>query len=129
VAEDAQISYLSNTTAPPGLDTNSQLGQAISSDPYSDALRAKASEAYSKMVTAYAAAEKAYRRVVAVTAGTSEEASAQLQLASAAQTAGDTPTAVKAYQRFLKIAPDNANAPAVRQTLAQLKASLPAGQR
>jgi tetratricopeptide (TPR) repeat protein len=129
VAEDAQINYLSNTTAPPGLDTNSQLGQAISSDPYSDALRGKASEAYSKMVTAYSAAEKAYRRVVKVTAGTSEEPGAQLQLGSAAQTAGDMQTAVKAYERFLKIAPGNANAAAVRQTLAQLKASLPQAQR
>jgi tetratricopeptide (TPR) repeat protein len=121
-AEDAQILYLSNTTAPPGLDTNSQLGQALASDPYSNALRSKASEAYSKMVTAYSAAEKAYRRVVATTKGTSEEASAQLQLASAAQTAGDVPTAVAAYQRFLKIAPSDPNAAAVRQTLAQLKA-------
>ena len=129
VAEDAQILYLSNTTAPPGLNTNSPLGQAIASDPYSDALRSKASEAYSKMVAAYTAAEKAYRRVVAVSAGTSEEPSAQLQLASAAQTAGDTQTAVKAYERFLRIAPDNPNAAAVRQTLAQLKSSLPPGQR
>jgi tetratricopeptide (TPR) repeat protein len=121
-AEDAQILYLSNTTAPPGLDTNSQLGQALSSDPYSNALRSKASEAYSKMVTAYSAAEQAYKRVVTTTKGTSEEASAQLQLASAAQTAGDIPTAVTAYQRFLKIAPNDPNAAAVRQTLAQLKA-------
>jgi tetratricopeptide (TPR) repeat protein len=122
VAEDAQILYLSNTTAPPGLDTNSPLGQALASDPYSNALRSKASEAYSKMVTAYSAAEKAYQRVVTTTKGTSEEASAQLQLASAAQTAGDIPTAVTAYQRFLKIAPNDPNAAAVRQTLTQLKA-------
>jgi hypothetical protein len=122
VAEDAQILYLSNTTAPPGLDTNSSLGQALASDPYSNALRSKASEAYSKMVTAYSAAEKAYRRVVTTTKGTSEEANAQLQLASAAQTAGDIPTAVTAYQRFLKIAPNDPNAAAVRQTLTQLKA-------
>lgn len=122
VAEDAQILYLSNTTAPPGLDTNSPLGQALASDPYSNALRSKASDSYSKMVTAYSAAEKAYQRVVTTTKGTSEEASAQLQLASAAQTAGDIPTAVTAYQRFLKIAPNDPNAAAVRQTLTQLKA-------
>ena len=122
VAEDAQILYLSNTTAPPGLDTNSPLGQALASDPYSNALRSKASDSYSKMVTAYSAAEKAYQHVVTTTKGTSEEATAQLQLASAAQTAGDIPTAVTAYQRFLKIAPNDPNAAAVRQTLTQLKA-------
>jgi tetratricopeptide (TPR) repeat protein len=128
-AENAQIAYLSNTTAPPGLDTSSQLGQALTSDPYSDALRNKASQAYSKMVTTYGKAENAYRQVVKAAAGTSEEPSAQLQLGSAAQTAGDVQTAVKAYERFLKIAPDDPNAAAVRQTLAQLKASVPNGQR
>jgi tetratricopeptide (TPR) repeat protein len=128
-AENAQITYLSNTTAPPGLNTNSQLGQALTADPYSNALRSKASEAYSKMVTAYSAAEKAYRRVAVVSAGTSQEPNAQLQLAGAAQIAGDTETAVKAYRRFLRIAPDNPNAQAVRQTLAQLEASLPKSQR
>jgi tetratricopeptide (TPR) repeat protein len=128
-AENAQITYLSNTTAPPGLNTNSQLGQALTSDPYSNGLRSKASEAYSKMVTAYSAAEKAYRRVATTAAGTSQEANAQLQLAGAAQIGGDIGTAVKAYRRFLKIAPDNPNAQAVRQTLAQLEASLPKSQR
>jgi len=32
-------------------------------------------------------------------------------------------TAIKAYTRFLQIAPDSPNAQAVRQTLQQLKAS------
>jgi tetratricopeptide (TPR) repeat protein len=122
-AEDAQIVYLSNTTAPPGLNTNSTLGQAISSDPYNDALRTKASEAYSKMVAAYGKVETAYKRVAAVSRGSSQEANAQLQLAIAAQNGGNTSTAIKAYQRFLRIAPDNPNAQAVRQTLAQIKAS------
>lgn len=128
-AENAQITFLSNTTAPPGLDPSSQLGQAISSDPYSNALRTDATEAYTKMVEAYTQAEKAYRRVAEAAAGTSQEPNAQLQLANAAQVSGDTATAVKAYRRFLKIAPDNPNAQAVRQTLAQLEASLPNSQR
>ena len=128
-AQNAQLAYLSATTAPPGLDTSSQLGQAITSEPYSDALRAKANEAYTKMVTAYSRAETTYKRVATVSKGTSQEPNAQLQLAGAAQVAGDTATAVKAYSRFLKIAPDNPNAAAVRQTLAQLAASLPPSQR
>lgn len=128
-AENAQILYLTNSVTPPGLDTNSQLGQALSSDPYSDALRNKANEAYSKMVTEYSKSEAAYKKVATVAKGTSQEPNAQLQLAGAAQVAGDTVTAVKAYGRFLKIAPDNPNVAAVRQTLAQLAASLPQGQR
>jgi hypothetical protein len=129
VAVNAQTVYLAGTALPPGLDTNSQLGQALGSDPYSAALQQSASETYTKMVEAYAQAEGTYKRVAAVSRGTSQEANAQLQLAGAAQIAGDTPTAVKAYERFLTIAPDSPNADAVRQTLAQMAASIGASQR
>ena len=128
-AQNAQIVYFENTVSPPGLDTTSTLGQAISSDPYSDVLRTKANDAYSTMVAAFTKAEASYKRLVTAAAGTSQEANAQLQLAGAAQISGDTPSAVAAYTRFLKIAPGSPNAPAVRQTLAQLKASLPPSQR
>jgi tetratricopeptide (TPR) repeat protein len=127
-AQNAQIVYFENTVSPPGLDTSSPLGQAISSDPYSDVLKTRANEAYSKMVSAFTKAESAYKQLVTAAAGTSQEANAQLQLAGAAQISGDTATAVAAYTRFLKIAPDSPNASAVRQTLAQLKASLPKSQ-
>jgi cytochrome c-type biogenesis protein CcmH/NrfG len=123
-AEDAQINYLNDSVTSPTLDPSSTLGQAIASDPYSDALRNVANEAYSKMASAFGEAETAYKQVVAVARGTSQEPNAQLQLAGAAQIAGDTTTAITAYERFLKIAPDNPNAQAVRQNLAQLKASV-----
>ena len=128
-AQNAQVVYFENTVSPPGLDTSSTLGQAISSDPYSDVLKTRANEAYSRMVSAFTKAESAYKQLVVAAAGTSQEANAQLQLAGAAQISGDTATAVSAYTRFLKIAPDSPNALAVRQTLAQLEASLPQSQR
>lgn len=128
-AQNAQVVYLESTVSPPGLDTSSPLGQAISSDPYSDVLKTRANEAYSKMVSAFTKAEAEYKKLVTAAAGTSQEANAQLQLAGAAQVSGDTTTAVKAYTRFLVIAPDSPNALAVRQTLEQLKASLPPSQR
>jgi tetratricopeptide (TPR) repeat protein len=128
-AQNAQIVYFESTVSPPGLDPSSTLGQAISSDPYSDVLKTRANEAYSKMVSAFTKAETAYKKLVTAAAGTSQEANAQLQLAGAAQISGDTTTAVDAYTRFLKIAPDSPNALAVRQTLEQLKASLPQSQR
>ena len=127
-AQNAQIVYFESTVSPPGLDPSSTLGQAISSDPYSDVLKTRANEAYSKMVSAFTKAETAYKKLVTAAAGTSQEANAQLQLAGAAQISGDTTTAVNAYTRFLKIAPDSPNALAVRQTLEQLKASLPQSQ-
>jgi tetratricopeptide (TPR) repeat protein len=128
-AQNAQIVYFESTVSPPGLDPSSTLGQAISSDPYSDVLKTRANEAYSKMVSAFTKAESSYKKLVTAAAGTSQEANAQLQLAGAAQISGDTTTAVNAYTRFLKIAPDSPNALAVRQTLEQLKASLPQSQR
>lgn len=128
-AQNAQFAYFDSTVSPPGLDTSSTIGQAISADPYSDTLKNKANESYSAMVSAYAKAENAYKRVVAAAKGTSQEANSQLQLAGAAQIAGDTKTAIAAYERFLKVAPDNPNAQAVRQTLAQLKASQPTSGR
>jgi Tfp pilus assembly protein PilF len=128
-AQNAQIAYFDATVSPPGLDTSSSLGQAISGDPYSDVLKTRANEAYSKMVSAFTKAETAYKKLVTAAAGTSQEANAQLQLAGAAQISGDTTAAVNAYTRFLKIAPDSPNALAVRQTLEQLKASLPQSQR
>jgi tetratricopeptide (TPR) repeat protein len=127
-AQNAQIVYFENTVAPPGLDPSSTLGKAITSDPYNDVLKTRANEAYSKMVSAFTKAEGAYKQLVSAAAGTSQEANAQLQLAGAAQISGDTAAAVSAYTRFLKIAPDSPNALAVRQTLAQLKASLPKSQ-
>ena len=110
-AQNAQIVYFESTVSPPGLDPSSTLGQAISGDPYSDVLKTRANEAYSKMVSAYTKAETAYKKLVTAAAGTSQEANAQLQLAGAAQISGDTTTAIDAYKRFLKIAPDSPNAP------------------
>ena len=122
-AQNAQIDYFNSTVSPPGLDPTTTLGGAIANDTYSSSLQQKFNEAYQKMVKEFSTAESAYRQLVAASKGTSQEANAQLQLASAAQIAGDNPTAIDAYTRFLKIAPDSPNAQAVRQTLAQLKAS------
>jgi tetratricopeptide (TPR) repeat protein len=121
--------YLENNVPPPGLDPSSQLGQALNSDPYSQALQSQLNSAYVKATTAFSKVESAYKQAVDAAKGTSNETNALLQWASAAQNANDVATAVKAYERFLRIAPDNPNAPTVRQTLAQLQASLPNGQR
>jgi tetratricopeptide (TPR) repeat protein len=48
-----------------------------------------------------------------------------LNYGSAAQSASDTKSAIKAYDSFLKIAPDDANAPQVKSILKQLKTPTP----
>jgi len=116
--------YTQNVTNAPGLDTSSPLGQALTSDPYSQALQTQLNGAYTKVTSAYQKVAGVYRQAAQVAKGTSEEPNALLQWASAAQSANDVTTAIVAYKRFLDVAPDNANAPAVRQTLAQLQASV-----
>jgi cytochrome c-type biogenesis protein CcmH/NrfG len=121
--------YSENAAAPPGVDTSSQIGQAITSDPYTQGLQQQLNEAYTKVTGAYTQVESVYKQAAAAAKGTSAEPTALLQWASAAQSANDVTTAVAAYQRFLRVAPDNPNAATVRQTLAQLQASAGAAQR
>ena len=120
--------YSQNVTTPPGLDTNSQIGQALTSDPYSQALQTQLNTAYTKVTSAYQKVAAVYKQAAQIAKGTSEEPNALLQWASASQSANDYGSAISAYQRFLKVAPDNPNAAAVRQTLAQLQASVTAPQ-
>ena len=121
--------YSQNAITQPGLDTSSPIGQALTSDPYSQALQSRLSEAYTKVTSAYAKVASVYKRSAEIARGTTNEPNALLQWASAAQNANDVGSAITAYQRFLKIAPDNPNAAAVRQTLAQLSASAAPTQR
>jgi tetratricopeptide (TPR) repeat protein len=118
--------YLQNSVTQPGLDPSSQLGQALTGDPYSKALQTQLNNEYVNVTSHYSKAENAYKQSVDAAKGTANEENALLQWAGAAQNANDLPTAVKAYKRFLAIAPDNPNAGTVRQTLAQLQASLQA---
>jgi cytochrome c-type biogenesis protein CcmH/NrfG len=121
--------YGQNAASPPGVDTSSELGQAITSDPYTQGLQSQLNEAYTKVTGAYTKAESVYKQAANAARGTSGEPTALLQWASAATSANDLNGAITAYERFLKVAPDNTNAPTVRQTLAQLKASAAAAQR
>jgi tetratricopeptide (TPR) repeat protein len=136
VAENAMAE---SNLAPPGLDANSTLGQALTSDPLSQSLKSSATDAYSKMTTAFAKAEDGYKRVAAAAHGTPQEASAQLQLASVAieaiQVVGlsgqtsDVQVAINAYKRYLKLEPKGVSAKQARQTLKQLQALVPQSQR
>jgi cytochrome c-type biogenesis protein CcmH/NrfG len=121
--------YSQNAAAPPGVDTSTPIGQAITSDPYTRGLQQQLNDAYTKVTGAYTKVESVYQQSAQAAKGTSAEPTALLQWASAAQSANDVPTAIQAYKQFLKVSPDNPNAPTVRQTLAQLQASAAASQR
>jgi cytochrome c-type biogenesis protein CcmH/NrfG len=120
--------YGQNAASPPGVNTSTELGQAITSDPYTQGLQRQLNEAYTKVTGSYTKAESVYRQAATAAKGTSGEPTALLQWASAATSANDVNGAITAYERFLKVAPDDTNAPTVRQTLAQLKASVRSAQ-
>jgi Flp pilus assembly protein TadD len=70
--------------------------------------------------TAYSRAVATYRRLAAATPN---DASVQLELAQAAEQAGDAQAAIEAYERFLELAPQDPNAAIVQQQLERLRAS------
>jgi tetratricopeptide (TPR) repeat protein len=71
----------------------------------------------------YKDATRVFQRLVTVTPDDQEadEPLVFLQLGQAAQSAGDLKAAVKAYERYLVIAPDSASAEAVRDQLPALR--------
>jgi Tetratricopeptide repeat len=128
-AQNAQLAVQQNNVLPPGLDASSTFGQAFSQDPLTQSLNTKLNQANSKAIKAFQTAENAYKGVAKAARGTSSEAGAQLQLGSLAASIQDTATAITAFKRYLKLAPNGTNAAAVRQTIRQLQAAQPAGQR
>ena len=70
------------------------------------------------MTAAYSQAVGAYQGVAKVNPN---DPSIQFALAQTAEQAQDTKTAIVAYKRFLKLAPEDPTAPAIRQRIKQLK--------
>jgi Flp pilus assembly protein TadD len=93
-------------------------------DPISSAVQAlasnKQSTAYTNFQTAQKNAEGVYQKLSKLNPN---DATTQIQLGQAAQSAGDTAVAMAAYEDFLKLAPTDPLAPQVKQALKQLQAS------
>jgi Flp pilus assembly protein TadD len=96
-------------------------------DPIASAVQSlastKQSTAYSNFQTAQQNAEGVYKKLVALNPS---DATTQIQLGQAAQSANDSKTAIAAYSAFLKLAPTDPLAPQVKQALKQLKLQTPA---
>jgi tetratricopeptide (TPR) repeat protein len=80
-------------------------------------------QAYLGAQESYRSATRVFEKLVAVTPDELEadEPLIFLQLGQAAQSAGNLKAAIKAYERYLVVAPDSASAGAVRAQLPQLK--------
>jgi tetratricopeptide (TPR) repeat protein len=122
----------------PGNDSTFQGGTlgTLSEDPVTQAQAAADSDQQSKYLTqASTYAKKAstwwkrststYGKIVALPTFSKNDLAATIWLnyGSAAQSANDTKTAIKAYDSFLKLAPDDVNAAQVKTILKQLKAT------
>jgi DNA-binding SARP family transcriptional activator len=102
--------------------TPSPFAQAFQ-DPLTNAITQSTSkittDAYSKYVAIQGKAVVVYKRLAALNP---KDATNQYRLAQVAQAAGKTPEAIAAYKAFLKLAPNDALAPAAKKALKQLTA-------
>ena len=100
----------------------SPTGQSLVDDRISVVLNTQGSAEIQKLIgeaqTASAGAVTAYKSIAKLTPN---DPNIQLELAQAAQQAGDAASAIAAYTAFLKLAPDDPNAPIVKQQLKQLR--------
>jgi tetratricopeptide (TPR) repeat protein len=118
----AELSPGSDFTLP----TSTPLGQALADRPILNAVQQTAQEAladeFQQLQEVYRDALRVYQRLVVLEP---EDATLQLQLAEAAEQAGDTAAALAAYRRFLELAPDDSRVPLVKQQVDRLEASGP----
>ena len=117
----AQAVVNQNTFAPGGSGDLAKAYQSLSSPLTSDLSKAandKFQSAYSEMTAAYAQAVTAYKDVAAAEPN---DPRIQLALATTAENAQDTKTAIAAYKKFLKLAPEDPSVPQVKQRIKTLK--------
>jgi Flp pilus assembly protein TadD len=105
-----------------GPTQGSKLARGVGQDPIQGAISsevgARANAAYTQLAVAYNAAVTTYQKLAKVR---SKDPSVQLELGQAAQTAGQTAIAIKAYKRFLTLSPEDPNAQTVRDRIKQLQ--------
>jgi tetratricopeptide (TPR) repeat protein len=140
LSNQAQSYQQAASSSSPGNDSTFSGGTlgSLSQDPVSQAQASASSDQQTKaLVKASAFVKRArmwwqksagtYGKIVVLPAFAKNDLAATVWLnyGSAAQSANDTKSAIKAYDAFLKLAPDDASAPQVKTILKQLKASTP----
>ena len=108
--------------------SSSKVGQALAGDPLVDALSARhneaLNEAFTQMTQSYTSAVIAYQ---AVAKAHPNDAAVQFELAQTAEAAGDVPTAIAGYKRFVELAPEDQAVEAVKERIGLLEAQAPSG--
>jgi tetratricopeptide (TPR) repeat protein len=105
-----------------------RFGQGKISQIEAEKLNQRLSQRYVAAQQGYQNAADTYKKLVAAipNAEEADQPSIFLQLAFAAQSANDLKGAIKAYKRYLAVAPDSPNAAGVRDQIKQLQAALKA---
>jgi tetratricopeptide (TPR) repeat protein len=123
--QEAQIANTRAAFTVPGVTVAGTIvldGRPLDPDPISSAVNesfsAEVNAALAEAQSASAKAVEMYRKIAAASPG---DPNVQLELAQAAQSAGDTATVIAAYEKFLKIAPDDPTAPEIKRILKELK--------
>jgi tetratricopeptide (TPR) repeat protein len=97
-------------------------GTPLADDPITNAVSSgfqqDISAAATDVQTASSQAVEAYKKITRIRP---KDPAVQLELAQAAQSAGDTATTIAAYKAFLRLAPQDPTAPEVRRLLKQLR--------
>ena len=118
-----QASYQGAGQGFPGSFT-SPTGQPLLDDSISTAIKTQTAPRIQELVQAAQSASaesvNAYKKIVVISP---KDPNVRLELAQAAQQAGDAATMISAFEAFLRLAPDDPNAPIVKQQLKQLQAS------
>ena len=102
------------------------IGRALGTNPVNEAtsqlVNERLTNAYTKMQDAYRGAVRVYRQLAGAAP---RDPALQLELAQAAEAAGDTTTALAAYRRFVRLAPEDPTTPAIKQRIRQLAQPAP----
>jgi tetratricopeptide (TPR) repeat protein len=124
LARNAQIIGASAFFSSELFDPSSPLAQTLTGDPITQFRQQQATSAFQEAsVAAQAAYAKEVELWTKLTALRPDEANFQAQLARAAEQAGNTATAITAYERFLELSPDAPQAEQIRERIEQLKAA------
>jgi tetratricopeptide (TPR) repeat protein len=105
---------------PPTTPLGKAIGELPITSAVSGAAQAEFNEKLTSMQGAYRQAQQVYERIVVLQP---ENATAQRELGYAAVYANDNATATVAFTKFLELAPDDPEAPLIKQQLKQLRES------
>jgi Flp pilus assembly protein TadD len=128
IGSELQLAQARAQFLDPGADflppATSQLGQALATPPITRAItedvNARINTLYGEVQSTYGEAKDIYTQLATLAP---KDPDIQIQLGDAALNAGDAAAAIAAYQKFVKLAPDDPRTPLIKQQIKQIQAA------